>query len=66
MIGQLGKLIIENCGRRVNNLAPKNTEETLLDFWLIAKKKKITLILIELLSPCSLFWTEISGLLQKH
>jgi len=32
MIGQLGKLIIENCGRRVNNLAPKNTEETLLDF----------------------------------
>jgi hypothetical protein len=57
-------MIIGNCGRRVNNLIAKNTEETLLDFWLIAKKN--TLILIELLSPCSLFWTEISGLLQKH
>jgi hypothetical protein len=32
-------MIIGNCGRRVNNLIAKNTEETLLDFWLIAKKK---------------------------
>jgi len=36
MIGQIGNLIIENYGRRVDNLVPKNTEETLLDFWLIA------------------------------
>ena len=32
MIRQIGNLIIENYGRRVDNLVPKNTEETLLDF----------------------------------
>jgi len=32
MIGRVGDLIIENCERRVDNLVPKNIEETLSDF----------------------------------
>jgi len=39
MIGHIWNLIIENCGRRVDNLIPKNIEKILLDFWLIANKK---------------------------
>jgi len=39
MIGHSWNLIIENYERRVDNLIPKNIEEILLDFWLIANKK---------------------------
>jgi hypothetical protein len=55
MIGRVGNLIIENYRRRVDNLVPKSTKETLPDFWLITRKK-ITLILTELLCPCFLFF----------
>jgi len=38
MIGKIRNLIIENCGKRVANLEPKNTEKTLPDFLLTQKK----------------------------
>ena len=54
MIGQVRDLLIGNCGRRVDNLVPKNIEEILLIFLLIIERKKF-LILIELSCRCSLF-----------
>ena len=47
MIGQVRDLLIGDCGRRVDNLIPKNIEETLPKFLLITGKNK-SLILIEL------------------
>ena len=47
MIGRVRILIIRDCGRRVDNLIPKNIEKTLPNFLLITKKKN-SLILIEL------------------
>ena len=53
MIGRVRNLIIRNCGRRVDNLVPKNIKKTLPKFLLITKKN--SLILIKLSCPCSLF-----------
>jgi hypothetical protein len=39
MIGWVRNLTIGDCGRKVDNLVPKNTKETLLAFLLITKKK---------------------------
>jgi len=64
MIGRVRNLLIGDCGRRVDNLVPKDIEETQPNFYWLQKKK--SLILIELLCPCSLFWIQILGLLQEE
>jgi len=33
MIGRVKDLLLGDCGRRVDNLVPKNIEETLLNFY---------------------------------
>ena len=39
MIGQVRDLLIGDCGRRVDNLVPKNIEETLPNFYWLQEKK---------------------------
>jgi hypothetical protein len=39
MIRRVRNLIIEDCGRRVDNLVPKNIEKTLPKFLLITEKQ---------------------------
>jgi hypothetical protein len=39
MIGRVRDLLIGDCGRRVDNLVPKNIEETLPNFDWFQKKK---------------------------
>ena len=42
MIGHVRDLLVEDCGRRVDNFVPKNIEETLPKFLLITKKNPLS------------------------
>jgi len=53
MRGRVRDLLIGDCGRRVDNLVSKNIEETLPNFYWLYRRKKNSLISIELLCPCS-------------
>ena len=39
MIGRVRNLLIRDCGRRVDNLVPKDIEETQPNFYWLQKKK---------------------------
>ena len=64
MTGQVRDLLIGDCGRRVDNLVPKNIEETLPNFLLIIEKKilYINWIIMSLLSVLN---TNV-GVVTKH